>query len=43
LGVLKVVFDLSATQSSNESPVHGGGEYAKYVFFASLRFSENLV
>lgn len=39
----KVLFDLCATQSSNESPVHGGGEYAKYVFKASLKYKERLV
>jgi glycosyltransferase involved in cell wall biosynthesis len=39
----KVLFDLTSTQSSPESPVHGGGEYAKFVFDAALKFSERLV
>ena len=39
----KVIFDLCATQSSDESPVHGGGEYAKYIFKASIKYSSRLV
>ena len=39
----KVLFDLTSTQSSSESPVHGGGEYAKFVFYAALKFSERIV
>ncbi|HGY9589835.1 glycosyltransferase [Vibrio harveyi] len=39
----KVLFDLSATQSSNESPVHGGGEYAKYVFKAAMKYKSRLI
>ncbi|MFA0542215.1 glycosyltransferase [Vibrio sp. 10N.222.52.B7] len=39
----KVLFDLSATQSSNESPVHGGGEYAKYVFKAAMKYKARLI
>lgn len=41
--VSKVLFDLSATQSSNESPIHGGGVYAKYVFYASLKYKDNMI
>ncbi|BAJ01447.1 glycosyl transferase, putative [Shewanella violacea DSS12] len=34
---------MTSTQSSSESPVHGGGEYAKFVFYAALKFSKRLV
>lgn len=39
----KVLFDLTCTQSSPESPVHGGGEYAKFVFEAALKLPNRLV
>ena len=39
----KVLFDLTCTQSSPETPVHGGGEYAKFVFEAALKLPERLV
>lgn len=41
--ISKVLFDLTSTQSSSESPVHGGGEYARFVFYAALRYSQRLV
>ncbi|TYX81201.1 glycosyltransferase family 1 protein, partial [Klebsiella pneumoniae] len=32
-----IIMDLMATQSSPEAAFHGGGEYAKCVFYAAIK------